>query len=217
MNKIHIWRKISKRQTLSLVIPLLFLSMTITAVLAATPHPTTSSEIEARSSIIAPKKEMMAPSIDAEYASRNGLNVLNDARNFSFNQVVTATSESGNPSLEDQNDGEILPPEDEATEQLNYPEPIERPVEDAAYPWPQFQPTISDIQPFGTGPLEEPSRPIESIGGSFDDLQSADGDVIQSASSTIFLWLGFIVALMIFITGVYGSIVLFTRQRSSGE
>ncbi len=68
-----------------------------------------------------------------------------------------------------------------------------------------------------TTPPSDDSHPIESIGGNFDDLQVVDADTGQETSSTIFLWLGFIVALMIFITSVYGSIVLFTRQRSSGE
>ncbi len=183
----------------------------------ASPLPAAVSAPEARYPHFGPSSEPMSSLTGAAPASYNGLEVIVNSYKLAVSQVATATIASGGPSPGELNEGVIQPPEVTPADQLDYPEPIERPVEDPAYPLPQFQPALSNIRPFGTAPSDDNSRPIESIGGNFDDLQAADADTSQETSSTVFLWLGFIVALMIFITGVYGSIVLFTRQRSSGE
>ena len=148
--------------------------------------------------------------------STSGSEAMADANIIAVNQVATATIPAVDPPPDDQNEDDIQLPEITTPEQLDYPEPIELPIEEPAYPQPQFQPTISNIRPFSTSPSDD-SRPIESVGGNFDDLQVVDAETRQETSSTVFLWLGFIVAFMIFITSVYGSVVLFTRQRSSGE
>jgi hypothetical protein len=140
-----------------------------------------------------------------------------DANIRSISQVATATISAAYPPPADENTIDIQEPEPAASEPASYPQPVELPLEAPAYPQPELQPTTSIVEPFSTPPSGSGSETIESIGSDFEDHQSADTANSQSASSTTFLWLGFVAALMIFVSGVYGSIVLFTRQRKSGE
>ncbi|GMQ78504.1 MAG: hypothetical protein BMS9Abin02_1020 [Anaerolineae bacterium] len=140
-----------------------------------------------------------------------------DASIRSISQVATATLSAAYPPPADENTGDVLEPEPAASEPASYPQPVELPLEELAYPQPEFQATRSIGEPFSPPPSGSQSGPGDSIGSNFEDRQSPDAANSQSASSTTFLWLGFIVALMIFVSGVFGSIFLFTRQRSSGE
>jgi hypothetical protein len=140
-----------------------------------------------------------------------------DANIRSISQVATATISAAYPPPAEENTSDVQEPEPATGEPPSYPQPVELPLEEPAYPQRELQPTTSIVEPFSTPPSGSRSGPIEIIGSDFEDHQSADTANLQSASSTTFLWLGFVVALMIFVSGVYGSIVLFTRQRSSGE
>lgn len=79
----------------------------------------------------------------------------------------------------------------------------------ASYPLDQVTPTASP----------QPTR-INVIGNTQGYESAADGNSSQTTANrdsansrgTLFLWIGFIVALLIFVTGVVGSIVLYTRK-----
>ncbi|MGH2536262.1 MAG: hypothetical protein ACRDHL_02590, partial [Candidatus Promineifilaceae bacterium] len=45
----------------------------------------------------------------------------------------------------------------------------------------------------------------------------AGDEPADAATSTLLLWVGFILALLVFVAAVIGSIILFTRQRTLGR
>ncbi len=140
-----------------------------------------------------------------------------DSNIRSISQVATPTLSAAYPPPIDEDSGDIQEPEPAVSEPASYPQPVEPSLQEPAYPQPEFLPTLSIGEPLSTPPSANQSGPGESIGSNFDDSQSAEAASSQSASSTTFLWLGFITALMIFVSGVFGSIFLFARQRSSGD
>jgi hypothetical protein len=130
------------------------------------------------------------------------------------NQVPSPTDPGGYPAPSGPNP---LPPQ-ETGDRLRdaYPEPAIPSNVPTTYPEPLGDPARTDpaiIQPFPGSGIED----VESIGVNGTAESDTATSESQRVSSTIFLWLGFIIALLIFLAGVYGSIVLFTRQRSRGD
>jgi hypothetical protein len=73
------------------------------------------------------------------------------------------------------------------------------------------------VQPAGT-PIRsaEPTRPASSLGATGAGSEAAatgQSDPSPTAGTILLLWVGFILALVVFILSVIGSIILFTRQR----
>lgn len=100
-------------------------------------------------------------------------------------------------------------------------------LDTGAYPGINPQPPIT--QPGGeepaTGfstvmPSDQPSLTQPPAIGSDQSGTAAastgEADQSQSVGTTVFLWLGFLVSLVIFAAGVYGSVLLFTRHRTRG-
>jgi hypothetical protein len=118
----------------------------------------------------------------------------------------------------------ILPDADESPREL-------RSVGEGGYPSPEMAtPTIvpasyplgfGDRLPNLTPPVDlAPSGESEVIGNQGPSLNGetgAQGDASRSGTSTFMLWIGFFAALLVFIAGVIGSIVYFSRQRMQGR
>jgi hypothetical protein len=183
----------------------------------ATTIPVTPSATLANPAVSTPFPTQQAALTPTKIEATTESEQIADANIRSINQEATATLSAAYPPPADENTSDVQEPEPAAIEPSSYPQPDEVPLEEPAYPQPEFLPTLSIGEPFSTPPSGSQSEPFESIGSDFEDRQSADVANSQSGSSTTFLWLGFIVALMIFVSGVFGSIFLFTRQRSSGE
>lgn len=108
----------------------------------------------------------------------------------------------------------------QGTEGTAYPAPItpEPNANNAAYPAnqpptlappdPTSYPTASDTDPLPTmaiiGSQTEESAP---------ESASPSAEAADAVRGRIFLWVGFVIALLIFITGVAGSIILYRRRR----
>jgi hypothetical protein len=125
------------------------------------------------------------------------------------NQVPSATVPGGYPAPEG--------PTPDTGDRLRdaYPEPATPQNVPTTYPEPVVSPALTFpaiIEPLPGSGIDE----VESISGNGAETSTATSES-QSGSSTLFLWFGFVIALLIFLAGVYGSIVLFTRQRSQGN
>ena len=99
------------------------------------------------------------------------------------------------------------------------------PARQDPYPAPQ-QPTVDPLAPLATPPGYPAPLPAAEtpalIGGTFDE-QTAVGVVgsapeaaqLSDRQGSLYLWLGFIATLLIFLASVLGAVMLFTRRVQS--
>lgn len=74
---------------------------------------------------------------------------------------------------------------------------------------------FSTVMPSDKPSLTQPPA-IGSDQSATPAATTGEADQSQSVGTTVFLWLGFLVSLVIFAAGVYGSVLLFTRHRTRG-
>lgn len=141
------------------------------------------------------------------YPSSSGDSVA-EAASESAAQAGTATSEAY-PAFETPLDSQ--PAE---SPQESYPAPSEI----------QSQPTVGSVSapqvtsPLGQSPIATSSADRIGSGQQLPvDQRTAAQESQQSLGPVLFLWLGFLASLLIFVAGVVGSILFFTRQRSKGS
>ena len=115
--------------------------------------------------------------------------------------------------------------QDEPTAVNGYPGPTETPAPATgdAYPASQPSPPPADTvtpYPAGTAGDDSSPTPVPIIGDETETAIAPEAaansqqiNARQTMSGRLFLWGGFIVALLLFMTGVAGSIVLFMRRR----
>ena len=140
----------------------------------------------------------------------------NDARRSMLRvQVATPTSVGGYPPPLAETPA---PPPDAADDtQQGYPIGGSEPtaLSPGAYP------PVTSINPFSSTSeslfSNTATAPINSTAQSTNQLQDEDANPSQQGSSSLLLWLGFMLALIVFVIGVVGSIILFARQRITGN
>lgn len=115
--------------------------------------------------------------------------------------------------------------QDEPTAVNGYPGPTLTPAPAASDAYPASQPSpapVDTITPYPAVPAGDDSSPtpVPIIGDETETAiapETAAGsqqiNTRQATRGRLFLWGGFIVALLLFMTGVAGSIVLFMRRR----
>lgn len=107
--------------------------------------------------------------------------------------------------------------------QEGYPSPLlptptlatsgEIPDNPMAEPYPSGGTDFSGQAPVPIG-IESGATSGESVAAD-TSLNTASGDESAISRGIVFLWLGFIATLLVFLTSVFGSIVLFTRRNES--
>jgi hypothetical protein len=120
--------------------------------------------------------------------------------------------------------GQIYPPPGDETETPDATEtaipPLVTAAPGTATPYPAPTPAGAGI-PADSSPPNDTGEPrlIGSGNQQANGLPAAERNATppDSAGNLLFLWIAFLAALTIFITGIAGSILLFTRKRISGK
>ena len=91
--------------------------------------------------------------------------------------------------------------------------PMETTIETIVAPYPSGGTDFNGQSPVPIG-IESNGQQTESIGGN-EPNTSMLGDESLSDRGLVFLWLGFLATFLVFLTSVFGSIILFTRRNES--
>ncbi|HEX6383345.1 MAG TPA: hypothetical protein VF177_01625 [Anaerolineae bacterium] len=159
----------------------------------------------------------------SNHANSNFLSISQSADTFTatFAKVASINENSTQSTA-----GQRMPAlvQDEPTAVNGYPGPAETPPPATLEGYPAVQsspqPAVTSSDPVAPATIEGGAPPIpiigeqsETLSGSETAASSREASPRQATQGRVFLWGGFIVALLLFITAVAGSIVLFTRQR----